>query len=116
LGGLLSHTPLGILIAKKAVEVRHLGINKGEAIRAILYDHDFDPKQDFILTVGDDRTDEDMFRVYPHVNLSIGVSEVPVGADYTMEQAALLEMLENIARSSSGWQFGLWESGEGAPD
>lgn len=116
LGGLLSHTPLGIMIAKKAVEVRHLGINKGEAIRAILYDHDFDPKQDFVLTMGDDRTDEDMFRVYPHVNMSIGVSEVPVGADYTMEQEALLEMLENIARNSRGWQFGLWDTREKSPD
>jgi trehalose 6-phosphate synthase/phosphatase len=112
LGGLLQHTPLGILIAKKAVEVRHVGINKGEAIRAILYDHDFDPKKDFILTMGDDRTDEDMFRVYPHVNVSISVSDLPVGAGYIMEQEALVELLENITRKSRGWQFGLWESRE----
>jgi trehalose 6-phosphate synthase/phosphatase len=109
LGGLLQHTPLGILISKKAVEVRHVGVNKGEAVRAILDDDGFDPKQDLIFTMGDDRTDEDMFRVCPNVNVSISVSDIPMVSAYVMEQATLVQMLETIARTTRGAQGEFWE-------
>ena len=110
LGGLLQHTPLGVLIAKKAVEVRHQGVNKGEAVRAILDDDRFDPDHDVLLTMGDDRTDEDMFRVYPKQNISISVSDVPMVASYVMEQQALIELLETLTKNASGWQYRLWET------
>ncbi|TFH23638.1 MAG: bifunctional alpha,alpha-trehalose-phosphate synthase (UDP-forming)/trehalose-phosphatase, partial [Myxococcales bacterium] len=104
LGGLLQHTPLGVLISKKAVEVRHISVNKGEAVRAIIDEEDFDPELDILLSMGDDRTDEDMFRVYPGVNVSICVSDTPMLAAYSMEQEALLDLLEQIARQAHGWQ------------
>lgn len=109
LGGLLQQTPLGILISKKAVEVRHVGINKGEAVRAILDEQHFAPGEDFLLTVGDDRTDEDMFQVAPGHNVSISVSDLPMGATHVMEQERLVELFEAITRHAKGWQYELWE-------
>ena len=109
LGGLLQHTALGILISKKAVEVRHVGVNKGEAVRAILDEDSFDPRLDFLTTMGDDRTDEDMFRVYPRVNVSISASDVPMAAEYAMDQEAVVTLLEQLTRSARGWQYRLWE-------
>ncbi len=100
LGGLLQHTPLGVLISKKAVEVRHVGVNKGEGVRALLEEEGFDPARDLLITAGDDRTDEDMFRVYPAKNVSISVSDTPLAASYAMEREAFVELLETLTREA----------------
>lgn len=110
LGALLQRTPLGVLTSKKAVEVRHMGANKGDAVRALLEEGGFDTASDIIITMGDDRTDEDMFRVYPAQNISISVSDSPVVASHVMEQPDLVGLLEHLARSSAGWQYRLWEN------
>jgi trehalose-phosphatase len=55
----LSKMPLEVLTSKKNLEVRPISINKGEMVKRILVLY---PNVDFILCVGDDRTDEDMFR------------------------------------------------------
>jgi trehalose 6-phosphate synthase/phosphatase len=99
-----------VLTSKKAVEVRHMGANKGDAVRALLEEGGFDPASDLIMTMGDDRTDEDMFRVYPAQNISVSVGDSPVVASHVMEQPELIRLLENLARSSAGWQYRLWDS------
>ena len=109
LGGLLERTPLGVLTSKKAVEVRPVGANKGTDVRYILREEGFDTRADVMMTIGDDRTDEDMFLVYPRENISISVSEEPMVAHYVMEQPDLLRLLEGLASSSKGWQYRLWE-------
>jgi trehalose 6-phosphate synthase/phosphatase len=50
---------LQVLPGNKIVEVRSYGINKGTAVKKLLAQH----SPDFILAAGDDRTDEDMFRL-----------------------------------------------------
>jgi trehalose-phosphatase len=57
---IVSKLPVEVLTGKKNIEVRPISMNKGEAIKKIMSLH---PKIDFIFCVGDDRTDEDMFRV-----------------------------------------------------
>ncbi len=110
LGGLLQRTPLGVTTAKKAVEVRHIGINKGEAVRFILQEDGFDPKADMLITMGDDRTDEDMFKVYTKDNVSIAVSDTPMSsAAYMIDQPHVLPLLEALTRSAKGWQYKLWD-------
>jgi len=99
LGELLQQTPLGVLMSKKAVEVRHMGINKGEAVRSILERAGFDASRDVLLTMGDDRTDEDMFRVYPRVNVSICVTDGPTAAGHVMEREKLIELLGELTRA-----------------
>jgi len=49
---------LSILDGHKVIEVKGANINKGEAVRQLTTQH----PADFILCVGDDETDEDMFR------------------------------------------------------
>jgi trehalose 6-phosphate synthase/phosphatase len=49
---------LQVLSGNKIVEVRNRGIDKGTAIKKILRGTDYD----FIFAVGDDKTDEDMFK------------------------------------------------------
>lgn len=49
---------LQVLMGNKIVEVRQSGINKGSFIKRVIEAD----KHDYIFAVGDDRTDEDMFR------------------------------------------------------
>ncbi|ANI88780.1 hypothetical protein A9P82_05445 [Arachidicoccus ginsenosidimutans] len=49
--------PLNVLMGNKVIEVKFKGNNKGSAAEKIIKSK----KYDFILSVGDDRTDEDMF-------------------------------------------------------
>lgn len=58
-----------ILPGNKIIEVRNAGINKGEAIRSWLEEE----KYDFILALGDDLTDEDLFRALPKYAYSLKV-------------------------------------------
>ncbi len=116
LGGLLQQTPLGVLISKKAVEVRHVGVNKGEGVRAVLEEEHFDPNLDLLITAGDDRTDEDMFRVYPNSNVSISVSDTPLASSYVMEREAFVAMVETLTHGARGWQQRLWSRGRTLED
>ncbi|MGQ9578537.1 MAG: trehalose-phosphatase [Candidatus Aminicenantales bacterium] len=58
-----------VLHGKKVVEIRCAGVNKGMAARLWLLNGDYD----FILAVGDDWTDEDLFRALPEEAYSIRV-------------------------------------------
>ena len=49
---------LQVLLGNKIVEVRQSGVNKGSFVRKQIHKKPYD----FIMAVGDDRTDEDMFR------------------------------------------------------
>ncbi|KAI9499125.1 glycosyltransferase family 20-domain-containing protein [Zychaea mexicana] len=57
---IISKLPVEILVGKKTLEVRPTCINKGEVIKRGLANH---PDATFLLCAGDDKTDEDMFRV-----------------------------------------------------
>lgn len=50
---------LQVLMGNKIVEVRQSGINKGSFIKKIIDNKNYD----YIFAVGDDRTDEDMFKI-----------------------------------------------------
>lgn len=50
---------LHVLMGNKVIEVRHKGVDKGIATQKIINRNDYD----MILSIGDDTTDEDMFRV-----------------------------------------------------
>ena len=54
------------LASKKAVEVRPSLINKGVIIKRTITQH---PMVEFILCAGDDKSDEDMFRILERMEL-----------------------------------------------
>ncbi|KAI9011250.1 glycosyltransferase family 20-domain-containing protein [Gaertneriomyces semiglobifer] len=56
----LSKLPIEILIGKKNLEVRPISINKGEIVKRLMKEN---PSAEFVFCAGDDRTDEDMFKM-----------------------------------------------------
>ncbi|KAI8335822.1 glycosyltransferase family 20-domain-containing protein [Chlamydoabsidia padenii] len=57
---IVSKLPVEILVGKKNLEVRPMSINKGEIVKRILSQH---ADADLVVCAGDDKTDEDMFRM-----------------------------------------------------
>jgi len=91
--GLTANMDLQVLEGNKVVEIRNSGINKGRAALQWITDR----KWDFILAIGDDRTDEDMFRVLPAQAYSLKVGFESSSALYSIssyrEVRHLLEKL-----------------------
>lgn len=57
----MSKLPVEILVGKKNLEVRPITMNKGEIVRRLIQSRN--PGCDFLFCAGDDRTDEDMFKM-----------------------------------------------------
>jgi len=68
--------PIDVISGNKVIEARVKGINKGQAAEYILNKE----KYDFVLAIGDDRTDEDMFKRLAELP---GAFTVKVGAEAT---------------------------------
>jgi trehalose 6-phosphate synthase/phosphatase len=71
---------IGVLEGNKVVDIKNIGINKGSAALKWLSRESFD----FTLAAGDDRTDEDIFRVLPDTAWSIKVGLPPSHARYSI--------------------------------
>jgi trehalose 6-phosphate synthase/phosphatase len=60
-----------------------------------------DKKYDFILAIGDDVTDEDMFSVLPQKSYTIKVGDAPTQAAYRLsdyrEVKALIKLLAGVS-------------------
>ncbi|KAF7729031.1 threalose-6-phosphate phosphatase [Apophysomyces ossiformis] len=76
----VSKLPVEILVGKKNLEVRPMSINKGEIVKRILSQN---PNTELVICAGDDKTDEDMFRMLGNAHLasyqqqSIPTKDVP---------------------------------------
>lgn len=85
---------LGLFHGNKILEIKDPSINKGAGVRRWLrHDHDF------VLVIGDDNTDEDMFAAVPASAVSIKVGRGRTIADYrlpTYEQVQ--QLLTDLAR------------------
>jgi len=82
---LIANLDLQILDGNKVVEVKNTGVSKGQATLEWLHLEQWD----FILAIGDDHTDEDIFKVLPTKAFSVKVGEHPSIANYrirTVEQ------------------------------
>ncbi|HUU37233.1 MAG TPA: bifunctional alpha,alpha-trehalose-phosphate synthase (UDP-forming)/trehalose-phosphatase [Candidatus Desulfaltia sp.] len=91
-----SELNLEILEGNKVLEVRNPGINKGRAALRLISGRTWD----FILAVGDDRTDEDLFAVLPESAYSIKVGVGPTRARYNLDNvAAVRSLLNKLTRS-----------------
>jgi trehalose 6-phosphate synthase/phosphatase len=65
----LANTDLQLMHGKKVIEVRTGGINKGQAAQTLLKKNNYD----FVLAIGDDWTDEDLFKALPEGAYSIKI-------------------------------------------
>ncbi len=74
------NTDLNVLDGNKVVEVKSAMINKGHAISTTLFKEEWD----FILILGDDKTDEDMFNIAPKTTYSIRIGLERSSAKYNL--------------------------------
>jgi len=59
----LEHMPVEVVLGKCFVRVRHQGVTKGSLVSHIIQHHSSRGGADFVLCLGDDSMDEDMFNV-----------------------------------------------------
>jgi trehalose 6-phosphate synthase/phosphatase len=88
---------LDILDGDKVIEVKSRAVNKGKATLQLAEKKDYD----FIMAIGDDTTDEDMFKALPSESITIKVGSNMSAATYC--QASFIEvrsLLSDIQRNS----------------
>jgi len=85
---------LSIIKGNKVIEVRSMAVDKGSIVRDILGSGNYD----FILCMGDDATDEDMFRVLERKGISVKVGTGSTKAKYYLRsQRDVLSFLSKLA-------------------
>jgi trehalose 6-phosphate synthase/phosphatase len=85
-----------ILQGSKVVEVRCAGVNKGNAGLHFIAKDNFD----FILAIGDDWTDEDLFKVLPETAYSIRVGLTQSYARFNLHNhIRVIELLKELAQN-----------------
>jgi len=91
----LANTDLQVMHGNKVIEVRVLGVNKGSGVMPWLTEEDWD----FILALGDDWTDEDLFKVLPESAYSIKVSYGPTEAKFFLDSPqSARDLLRKLAK------------------
>ena len=92
----LAGTELTVLRGSKVIEVRFAWANKGELATRILGSR----PQSFVLALGDDRTDEELFERLPAEAWTIRVGPGPTRARYRLASpAATIDLLRALGRA-----------------
>jgi trehalose 6-phosphate synthase/phosphatase len=98
LSKLIQNTPLQIIDGNRVVEVRMAGFDKGTITMKILND----AQPDFVLCIGDDTTDEDMFKALEDSAFTVKTYTIKIGnrgtaAKYTLpSQQQVLPLLTRL--------------------
>lgn len=89
---------LQVLQGNRVVEVRNAGINKGSAAIHYVANKDYE----YILAIGDDWTDEDMFKALPSTAYTLKVGMNPSHARYNIHNCREVQrLLESLTRTDS---------------
>lgn len=91
LRAMISNINLEIMEGNKVIEVKNGGINKGTAAMRIVSANSYD----FIMAIGDDWTDEYMFKELPESAYSIKVGMVNTAAQYKIESVEMVRKFLN---------------------
>lgn len=84
---------LQLLAGNKVVEVKNIEINKGKAASAKLHHTDYD----FIMALGDDHTDEDIFKALPETSITIKVgSNISAARFYLRDPMTVRKLLNEM--------------------
>lgn len=93
LQALIKDTDLSLYNGNKSLEVRLTAITKGQAARAILKTH----PSDYIIAIGDDTTDEDMFTILPKNAITVNVGDGDTNATYQLPDVSdVLKFLKQL--------------------
>lgn len=94
---LTANNALQVVQGSKVVEVRNSGVDKGTAVAGAFDLEDYD----FVLVIGDDRTDEDMFSAVPAASHTVKIGVQQTGARHAVpDQRSARGLLGEIARTS----------------
>jgi trehalose 6-phosphate synthase/phosphatase len=92
---LVRNTPLQIIDGNKVIEIRISGVDKGSVAKEFLQ-HD---NYDFILAIGDDKTDEDMFKALADNAVTIKIGTGHTAAQYSLNnQQEVINLLHELSK------------------
>lgn len=87
-------TAFDILEGNKLLEIKSGRYDKGQAALHLLTNNDYD----FIFAAGDDKTDEDLFRILPETALTIKIGTIPSYARFNLPDIpSLLKLLNQLS-------------------
>jgi trehalose 6-phosphate synthase/phosphatase len=90
---LLRNAQLNIIDGNKVIEVRMAGVDKGTVAKKFLEENQYD----FVMAVGDDKTDEDMFRALADKAVTIKIGSGHTTAQYSLhDQSEVLLLLTQL--------------------
>ena len=91
--------PLQVIDGHKVVEVKMSGYNKGSAAKKLTATG----VHDFILAIGDDKTDEELFAALPDNAISLKVGKGPTRAKYNFSrQSEVTEFITRLVEAREG--------------
>lgn len=91
---LTAKSDLQVVQGSKVVEIRRAGVDKGNAALHWLSDNAYD----FILAIGDDTTDEDLFKALPAGAVSIRVGMTATHAQHNLRNSAeVIDLFRDLA-------------------
>lgn len=92
---LVRNTPLQIIDGNKVIEVRISGVDKGSVAKQFLEGD----KYDFIMAVGDDKTDEDMFKALADKAVTVKIGTGHTAAQYNLaNQQEVIHLLNELIK------------------
>jgi trehalose 6-phosphate synthase/phosphatase len=104
LSQLIQNTTLQVIDGNKVVEVRIAGFDKGATALKIINEQD----PDFVLCMGDDTTDEDMFKALQGEAYTIKINSGASAAQYTiLSQQRVVPLLNSLMQPSAQSGVGL---------
>jgi len=101
LSQLIQNTTLQVIDGSKVIEVRIAGFDKGATALKIVNE----TNPDFILCMGDDTTDEDMFKVLEGVAYTIKVNSGASSAQYTILSQQEVAPVLNVLTQPAGKEY-----------
>ena len=92
---LVRNTPLQIIDGNKVIEIRISGVDKGSVAKEFLQHNNYD----FIMAIGDDKTDEDMFRALADHAVTIKIGTGHTAAQYSLNnQQEVINLLHQLSK------------------
>jgi trehalose 6-phosphate synthase/phosphatase len=108
LGDALSNQPWEVLEGKKVIEIRLRGVSKAAVVHRVFADAVHGAA---VIAIGDDRTDEDLFRALPAGSLTVAVGTRPSHARFRVEDHRAVRSLLRSLMTAPG--SGAAGSGDG---
>jgi trehalose 6-phosphate synthase/phosphatase len=99
LGEVLSNQPFEVLEGRKVIEVRLRGVSKAAVAQHVLATASADTT---LIAIGDDRTDEELFRALPRSSFTIAVGEHTTCARFRVDDyRAVRQLLRSLVAGAA---------------